>query len=254
MIRLKTKEEIEIMKEGGKRHLDILNLLKNELRPGISTLELDNMARDLIAQEGDTASFLNYTPRGVGCAYPDHICISINDEIVHGMPSSPNKKIQNGDLVSLDLGLTHKGLITDSAISIVVGSGTKEAYELLNATENALLAGIDASRSAKTIGDITEAIENYIKTTPFKPAKDLAGHGVGYAVHEEPFVSNFGKKSKEEIKNGLVIAIEPMLVVGSGDVIFDKNEYGVRTREGGLSAHFEHTVAFTEDGPIVLTA
>lgn len=253
MVLLKTKEEIEILREGGKRHAEILRLLSLEIKAGMSTFALDKKANDLIKEGGDLPAFLGYVPSGVQRPFPASICISINDEIVHGIPGENDTVFKEGDVVAIDLGLTHKGMITDSAISVVVGKGKPIAYELIEATKTALYEGIEAARTAKNIGDITSAIESYVKSTPFSLAKDLAGHGVGYKVHEDPFVPNFGKKSKEKIVPGLVIAIEPMLVEGKGDVVFDENEYTVRTKDGSLSAHFEHTVAFTDDGIIVLT-
>jgi methionyl aminopeptidase len=144
-------------------------------------------------------------------------------------------------------------LITDAAETVIAGKDTRHAGELVAATKEALNEGILVARTAKTIGDITRAIEKYVKTTNFSLARGLSGHGVGYTVHEEPFVPNFGKKLKDKIEVGLVIAIEPMLCALKGEISFDKNEYTVRTRDGGLSAHFEHTVAFTEKGLIVLT-
>lgn len=253
MIRLKSKEEIEIMKEGGKRHAEILRLIAKEVRPGISTKSLDDIAVKLIAEGGDTAAFLNYTPEGVSYPYPASLCVSVNDEIVHGIPSD-DVILQDGDLVSLDLGLVHKGLITDGAISVPCGNISKATRMLLSVTAHALELAVEAAQPGNTTGDIGHAVESYVKPMGFGIVKILSGHGVGYTVHEDPYIPNFGKAgSGEKLVPGMVIAIEPMVNLGSGDVYVTEDEYTYITKDGKLSAHFEHTVAITEDGPVVLT-
>lgn len=253
MIAIKTPQEIAILKEGGRRLANILRELASRVKPGVSSMEIDNLGRELAERDGDKPAFLKYKPDGAKKPYPASVCVSINDEVVHGIPSE--KKIFNdGDIVTLDMGLIHKNLITDSAITIVVGKGDDEARKLVETTELALKKGIEAVRPGNTVGDIGFAIEQFVKPFGYGLAEGLAGHGVGYKVHEDPYVPNTGKKgSGEVLKPGLVIAIEPMLTEGTGRVIFDKDGYTVRTKDGGRSAHCEHTVAVTSSGCLVLT-
>lgn len=253
MIRLKTKDEINILREGGKRHAEILLNLKKIIKPGLVTSELDKRTRALVAEKGDEAAFLNYRPEGNKTPYPSSICVSINDEIVHGIPSG-QKIIKEGDIVSIDLGLKHKGLITDSAISVVVGEGSKEALNLVSKTKEALSLAIKKIKPGRTIGDISFAIESFGRKNNFGIPKELAGHGVGYAVHEDPYVPNLGKpKTGEQLVPGMVLAIEPMFFVGGDDIIFESDEYTAKTADGSLSAHFEHTVVVTDGGFEILT-
>lgn len=253
MIKLKSKEEIKIMKEGGKRHAEILREVAKIVRPGISTKDLDDLAYKLVIEGGDKPAFLNYTPEGVSYPYPATLCVSINDEIVHGIP---NKKVflQEGDIVSLDLGLVHKGLITDGAITVPVGKVSKEAKELLRVTKKALELAVAAAKPGNRVGDIGYAVESFVKPLGYGIVKILSGHGVGYTVHEDPYVPNFGKKGTgERLVPGMVIAIEPMVNLGTGEVYVTDDEYTYITADGKISAHFEHTVAITEKGPVILT-
>lgn len=253
-IKLKSEEEIKILKEGGTRHAEILHTLKDLVKPGISTLILEEEALRLIHEKGDKPAFLGYTPRGAKRPYPASLCVSINNEIVHGIPNEAARILEDGDIVALDLGLIHKGLITDSAISMGVGTIDDEARELLTVTRNALQAGIDAATPRNTIGDIGEAISRVVSRSKFSLSEDLAGHGVGYLVHEDPFVPNFGRSGEgEKLVPGMVIAIEPMLNIGKGGIKMSKDGYTILTQDGSRSAHFEHTVAITDNGNIVLT-
>ncbi len=255
MIKLKTEEEIKTMKEGGKRHAEILRELAKLCTPGTSTLILEEEALRLIKESGDKPAFLGYTPAGAKRAFPAALCVSINDEIVHGIPNEAERILNGGDIVSIDLGLIHKGLITDSAITVGVGAIDDEARKLIEATRRALEAGIREALPNNTVGDIGEAISEIVDETKFSLAEDLAGHGVGYAVHEDPFVPNFGVSGDgEKLIPGMVIAIEPMLNTGSGKIKLSKDGYTIKTKDGSRSAHFEHTVAITEEGHIVLTA
>lgn len=255
MIRLKTLNEIEILREGGKRHAEILKALKDLVEPGVSTLILEEEALRLIAEYGDKPAFLGYTPAGAKRPYPASLCVSINEEIVHGIPNEAARILSDGDIVALDLGLVHEGLITDSAISVGVGVIDDEARELLKVTKMALDAGIAAALPGNTIGDIGFAINEVVKKTKFSLAEDLAGHGVGYAVHEDPFVPNRGREGEgERLVPGMVIAIEPMVNTGKGSIKTMKDGYTIVTRDGSRSAHFEHTIAITSEGNIVLTA
>jgi len=254
MIKLKTKEEIEIMHEGGKRHAEILHELAKLCKPGTSTLILEEEALRLIKEGGDKPAFLGYTPVGAKRAFPAALCVSINDEIVHGIPNEAERIINDGDVVSIDLGLIHKGLITDSAITVAVGAVDDESRRLINYTKQALEAGISKAKPGNTVGDIGQAISEVVQQTKFSLAEDLAGHGVGYKVHEDPFVPNFGVSGDgEKLVAGMVIAIEPMLNIGKGAIKLSKDGYTIKTKDGSRSAHFEHTVAITEKGNIILT-
>ncbi|MDQ3089989.1 MAG: type I methionyl aminopeptidase [bacterium] len=254
MIRLKSVEEIEILKEGGKRHAEILRIIAELVQPGVSTLILEEEALRLIREGGDKPAFLGYTPRGAKRPYPASLCVSINSEIVHGIPNEGDRILNDGDIVAIDLGLVHQGLITDAAISLGVGKVDDEARELLAVTKNALQAGIDAAINNNKIGDIGAAISNVVARSPFSLAEDLAGHGVGFDVHEDPFVPNFGIKGEgDSLMPGMVIAIEPMVNTGKGAIKLSRDGYTIVTKDGSRSAHFEHTVAITSDGYIVLT-
>ena len=254
MIKLKTKEEIEIMREGGKRHAEILRELAKLCVPGTSTLILEEEAMRMIKEGGDKSAFLGYTPYGARRPYPASLCVSINDEIVHGIPNKAERILKDGDIVSIDLGLVHKGLITDAAITVPVGAIDDDAKKLLATTRKALDAGIREAEAGNQVGDIGAAIFEVVRKTKFSLAEDLAGHGVGYKVHEDPFIPNMGKKGDgERLVPGMVIAIEPMLNTGKGAIKLSKDGYTIKTKDGSRSAHFEHTVAITEKGNIILT-
>ena len=247
-------EEQELLREGGRRSAFILNALKESVRPGTSTLDLENMARDLIASGGDEAAFLGYTPAGARKPFPAALWLSINEEVVHGIPNEDPKTLMEGDIVTLDLGLTHKGLITDSAITVGVGKIDKACQDLINATRECLKAGIGAVKPGCTTGDIGHAIEKESEKYPFGLVTELGGHGVGRVVHDEPHVPNYGDPGEgDELMPGMVIAIEPQLTLGSGKVKLSSDGYTYKTRDGSRAAHFEHTVLVTEDGCEILT-
>ena len=254
-MRLKSEKDIEIMVEGGKRHGDIMRMLESFVRPGISTKMIEDEALRLITEGGDKSALLGYKPRGAKRDFPANTCISVNEEIVHGIPNEKERILEEGDIVSIDLGLLHKGLITDSAITVAVGKIDKDSQDLIEATRHALNAGIEEAKPGKTVGDIGYAISESVKHSGFSVVHDLCGHGVGFAVHEDPFVPNFGERGEGEVLvPGLVIAIEPMLALGKGDIKLLSDGYTIRTQDGSRSAHFEHTVAITEKGNIILTS
>ena len=255
MIRLKTKEEIEILKKGGERHAEILRALAGIVSPGVSTLILEEEALRLIKEKGDKPAFLGYKPEGASRVFPAALCVSINDEIVHGIPNEKERIINDGDIVSIDLGLVHEGLITDAAITIEAGAIDDESRKLIDVAKRALEAGVKEAVPGNNIGDIGYAINEIVKESGFSLAEDLAGHGVGYHVHEDPYVPNIGKRGQgERLVPGMVIAIEPMVNAGRPGIKVSKDGYTISTRDGKRSAHFEHTIAITEDGNIVLTA
>lgn len=254
MVKLKKPEEIEILREGGRRHARILAILASLVRPGISTQELEDEARKLIEVEGDKPAFLGYSPKGAKRPFPAALCVSINDEIVHGIPNEVDRIIQDGDLVSLDLGLVHEGLVTDAAITVCAGVGSNLDERLLSVAKGALQRGIEQAQPGNTTGDIGAAISEAVEKSGFSLAEDLAGHGVGYAVHEDPFVPNLGRRGEgERLVPGMVIAIEPMVNAGSAGIKVADDGYTIKTRDRSRSAHFEHTVAITENGHIILT-
>lgn len=253
MIKLKTQEDIEILREGGRRHAEILRLVAEKVKPGISAKELDDFAYKLVKEGGDEPAFLNYTPEGVSYPYPASLCVSVNNEVVHGIPLE-EIILEEGDIVSLDLGLKHKGLITDSAITVPVGKIGNKAQDLINVTKKALMVGIEAAKPGNTTGDIGHAIEEFVKKTGYGIVKILSGHGVGYSVHEDPYVPNYGNPGEgEKLVPGMVLALEPMLNLGSGEVCSTEDEYTYVTEDGSLSAHFEHTIVITEEGAEILT-
>jgi methionyl aminopeptidase len=254
MIKLKTAAEIEILRVGGRRHAEILSELARLVRPGVSTLILEEEALRLIKEGGDKPAFLGYKPRGAKRPFPAALCVSINEEIVHGIPNEKERIVKDGDIVSLDLGLSHGGLITDAAITVGAGAIDDESRRLIDTAKFALERGIEEAMPAKTVGDIGFAISEVVKESGFVLARDLAGHGVGYSVHEDPFVPNFGTKGQgEKLVPGMVIAIEPMVNAGKSGIVISKDGYTISTVDGSRSAHFEHTVAITENGNIILT-
>lgn len=254
MIKLKTKEDIAILREGGRRHAKILAELAAMVKPGVSTADLNKRADELIAEGGDTAAFLNYKPVGARRKYPASLCVSINDEVVHGIPNEDPKIIQEGDLVSLDLGLVHKGLITDAAVTVGAGTISKAHTKLLEVTKAALMAGIKEAKGGRHVGDISNAIERHGIAGKYGIVEELSGHGVGYHVHEDPYVPNYGDAGMGEVlQPGMVIAIEPMFNMGSKEVKLEKDGYTYKTVDGKVSAHFEHTIVITKGEPEILT-
>ena len=257
MITIKKPEEITILREGGRRHAKILARLALAVVPGVSTKNLNDLAEKLITENGDESAFLDYTPKGAKRPYPASLCVSINDEVAHGIPNEKEKILKEGDIVSLDLGLRHNGLITDAAVTIPVGKIDERAKKLIEITKKALAVGISAAHKGGYVGDIGATIEKFVKSTAadYGIVRDLAGHGVGYAVHEPPFVPNFGEKGKgKKLLPGMVLAIEPMLNEGSEKVVLDDDGYTYKTADGKRSAHFEHTIVITENGAEILTS
>ncbi|MEA2715006.1 MAG: methionyl aminopeptidase [Candidatus Parcubacteria bacterium] len=255
MIRIKSKKDLSILREGGKRHARILEELIRMVGPDLSTRTLESRVRALIAEGGDEAAFLNYQPAGSNRPYPAALCVSVNDEIVHGIPNEGEKVLSEGDIVSLDLGLIHAGLITDAAVTVPVGKISAELEELLAVTKEALMAGIKAAKAGQRIGDVSNAIERVAAPHHYGVVEELSGHGVGYRVHEDPYVPNFGEAGMGAVlKPGMVIAIEPMFNLGSKDIKLDADGYTYRSADGSPSAHFEHTVAITDDEAEILTA
>ena len=254
MVILKTEEQIAIMREGGRILATILAAVKEATVVGVSTKALDDLVNSLCKQHKVIPIFLNYTPYGANRPYPASICISLNDEVVHGIPNEHPRILKEGDVVSLDMGIKHDGLIVDSAVTTIVGEGNDKAKQLLKITEQALYAGIDAAKVGKRTGDIGYAIEKIVKPVGFSLPEELGGHGVGESVHEDPFIPNFGKpKQGVLLKDGMVFAIEPMVNEGTKKIFLDRDGYTYKTADGKRSAHFEHTVAIVNGEAEILT-
>lgn len=253
MIRTKTEKEIEILREGGAHLARILDTVSKKIASGVSSSDLDKEARRLIEEVGAEPSFLGYKPDGVSVPYPAALCVSMNEEIVHGIPGQ-SKVIRDGDIVTIDCGLKYKGMYTDMAITLVMGETTDEIRKLIKTTEESLMMGIEKAVIGNKIGDIGAAIGSHIKKAGFHVVEGLAGHGVGFAVHEDPYVPNEGKEGKGDIlKEGMVIAIEPMASIGSRKIVGLEDQFTFVTSDDSMSAHFEHTVAITKDGPVIIT-
>lgn len=248
------KEEIAALREGGKRlarHLEELSAL---VVPGVIPRNLEKKARELVAIDGDELAFYGYKSGKNDHPYPSGLCISVNDTIVHSPASENGVLIQEGDVVCLDFGIKHKGLYTDHAVTVIAGHGSAEDVRLLEGTKEALAAGIAEARVGNTTGHIGEAVERVAKKYGFGFPRNLSGHGVGKKVHEDPHVPNFGRAGEgTPLVEGLVIAIEPMMTLGSGELYVDKDGHSYRTKDGSRSAHFEHTVLITKNGPEILT-
>lgn len=249
---IKTKEEIEIIREGGKILASVLLKIAKFVKPGISTFDINEYAHKIITEGGDVPASLNYKPEGASTPYPASICISVNNEIVHGIPSK-KKILKDGDIVSLDLVIKHKGLFSDHAVTVPVGKISKRDQKLLDDTKKALEIGIWAARGGQTVGDIGYAIESFVNRK-YGIARELAGHGVGKKIHEDPYVPNYGKKGKgQKLIPGMIIAIEPMLNLGKDGIINASDDWTIKTADGSKSAHFEHTILITEGDAEILT-
>jgi methionyl aminopeptidase len=251
---IKTKQEIETLIEIGKRHAEIVQELEDASKPGVSTAELEELALKLIAKGGDEPAFKNYRPAGAPRAYPCALCVAPNDTVVHGIPTELDYILVEGDIIGLDVGVKRDGLVIDAGRTVPVGNIDKEAKRLLRVTREALNRGIAAARAGNHVGDIGFAIETYVRKEKFGLVRDLCGHGVGYSVHEEPQIPNFGEPGTGLIlEAGMVLAIEPMVNEGKGTVNFERDGYTVTTRDGSRSAHFEHDIVVTDGPAIVLT-
>jgi len=247
MIKIKTEKEIQIMREGGKILAEILKKLEKAVKPGITTNDLEKLADELILSYGVESSFLGFD------GYPNILCTSLNDEVVHGVPSG--RVLKEGDLLKIDMGVLHRGFHTDSATTVLVGNKEDSVKRnLIQTTKEALEIGISKAKVGNTLGDIGVAIQKHVEDKGFNVIRDLVGHGIGRELHEPPQVLNYGKAGTgEKLVSGMVIAIEPMVVTGKWQIKNGKDGYAFVTKDGGLSAHFEHTVAITNDGPVPLT-
>jgi methionyl aminopeptidase len=248
MTAVKTTAEIEAMRISGHMLATILDHLKQKLEPGMSTKHLAEMASSELSGLGGKPAFLGYQ------GFPDVLCVSLNSEVVHGIPS-PRRIVESGDIVSMDFGVIYNGMITDGAISVVAGAAKdKKIKQLLIETERALLAGIDVLCDGVPVGDIAAAIQEVLDKNKYGIVRDLVGHGVGHKLHEEPNIPNYGHRGRgPRLKSGMTIAIEPMATLGSHKVYVGDDNWTVLTLDSSLAAHFEHTVLITVDGAEILT-
>jgi methionyl aminopeptidase len=253
MITIKTKEEIEVLKEGGKILAEVLNEVSKLAKPGVSAGFLNMKAKEMILARGAEPSFEGYKPSFSKKPYPAAICASLNEVVVHGLPSE-GLILKEGDILKIDIGVKYKNLFTDAAITVGIGEISEEKQKLINTTCHALELAIAEVKPENHIGDIGYAIENYAKNRGFEVIKTLVGHGVGYSVHEEPNIPNYGKEGDGlELRAGMILALEPMVTLKSGEIKQSKDGFGYETADGSISAHFEHTVAVIKDGCLVLT-
>lgn len=251
MIYLKNKEEIQKMRSAAQVVVEALGKMRENVVPGVTTWDLDRMAEDLAVSKGARPAFKGYS------SYPASVCFAVNSEVVHGIPSKKNV-LKEGDIVGLDFGVVLDGFYGDSAITVPVGNISPEAEKLLRVTEESLIRGIREARPGNRLYDISAAIQEYVEGEGFSIVRSFVGHGIGKKLHEDPQVPNFVPENGNngrgmKLKPGMVMAIEPMVNVGRPDVKILKDGWTAVTVDGTLSAHFEHTVAVTEDGPLVLT-
>lgn len=247
MIVLKTTRELNIMREAGRISAGALRVAGNAVEPGVSTYEIDKLAYDYIISQGAKPNFLHYN------GYPATACISINDEVIHGIPSK-KRIIKEGDIVSIDLGAAFEGYNGDNAATFACGDVSDEAKRLMDATRASLYEGIRMAVRGNRIGDISNAIQQYVEARGYSVVRDYVGHGVGASLHEAPEVPNFGKPGHGiRLVPGMTLAIEPMINIGTPNVKQLSDGWTVKTADGKLSAHFEHSVAITTEGPVILT-
>ena len=246
MVILKPASAIKKMREAGRLSALALKVGGEAVRPGVTTAEIDKAIYDFIMSQGATPSFLNLY------GFPASACISVNDELIHGIPG--NRVIKEGDIVSIDVGACLDGYHGDNAATFVAGEASEEAQKLLDVTKQSLYKGIEMAVVGNRVGDISNAVQTYCEERGYSVVREFVGHGIGRSVHEDPEVPNFGAAGHgPRLVNGMCIAIEPMINAGTRFVSTDSNGWTVRTKDGKLSAHFEHTIAITDNGPIILT-
>jgi len=250
MITLKSAREIEVMRRANVIVAEILAELRDKVAAGVTTLELDSLAEELSYKKKATPAFKGY--QMAGRVYPRSLCVSVNDEIVHGIPSG--RVLKDGDIVGLDFGVIYEGFYGDSAVTVGVGAISEDARRLMQVTEQALYCGIEHLRDGKRLGDLSAAIQQMIEGAGFSVVRSFVGHGIGKRLHEDPPVPNYGEAERGiRLKEGMVLAIEPMVNAGSSEVKMKEDGWTAVTGDGSLSAHFEHSVAITQNGPYILS-
>jgi len=251
VILIKTKKEIDYIKESCKLVAETLQLLKSNVRVGITTLELDKIAEDYVRSNNALPAFKGYSQGGAP-GFPGTICSSVDDEVVHGIPG--NRVLKNGEIISLDMGVLKDNFYGDAALTVAVGEVSLEKIKLMEVTEKSLYLGIEQAIAGNRVHDISNAIQTYVEANGFSVVRDLCGHGVGKYLHEAPSIPNFGKKGTgPRLKNGMTLAIEPMINSGKYDVIQAKDGWTILTTDGSASAHFEHTILVNGNTPEILT-
>jgi methionyl aminopeptidase len=246
-ISIKSENEIELMRESGRILAKVLDELQDMVRAGITTLDIDKKCAELIRKYNCTASFLNYN------GYPASICISVNDEVVHGIPNK-NRILKDGDIVSLDCGVIYQGFHSDAARTVPVGQISKEAQRLIDVTKQSFYEGIKFAKAGHHLHEISEAIQTYVEAHGYSVVRDLVGHGIGRALHEDPQIPNFSQKRRgPKLEAGMTLAIEPMVNAGRYDVYWEDDDWTVVTADGSLSAHYENTILITDGEPELLT-
>ncbi len=246
MIILKSKEEIDRIRESNRIVAEVLRKLEEIIAPGITTKDIDGMAEEMAKKYKARPAFKGY--RG----YPASVCTSLNSEVVHGIPSS--RELQEGDIISLDFGIYFKGYYGDAAITVPVGDVTDRGKKLIRVTEESLYKGIDEARPGNRLGDISAAVQEHVEAAGFSVVRDFVGHGIGKGLHEDPQIPNYGTRGRGIVlREGMVFAIEPMVNEGTFDVAVTGDGWTVVTKDGKLSAHFEHTVAICDNGPEILS-
>jgi methionyl aminopeptidase len=251
MIVLKSREEIERMRAASAVVAEVLATLREQVKPGVTTGDLDAVAEELTRKRGAKPAFKGYVVQGR--TFPASVCISINDEVVHGVPSK-RRALQEGDIVGLDFGVSIDGYFGDAAVTVPVGPVTQRAQRLMDVTRTALEAGIDAARAGRYIADISGAIQDVAEQAGYSLVREFVGHGIGRKLHEDPQVPNYRTGTRGvRLQEGLVLAIEPMVNEGGPEVYVREDGWTAATRDGRLSAHFEHSIAVTANGPYILT-
>lgn len=252
MIREKSKKEIGILREAGKKLAEVMDKLEKRITPGVSGKELDKLARKLVFNRGGKPSFLNFS-NGASRPFPSAICFSVNNEVVHGVPG--NKILKVGDLLKIDIGMDYKGLFVDMARTFAVGKISKQAEKLLETTKKCLDMGIREVREGAKMSEYSKTVQKRAEENGFSVIRNLVGHGVGYAVHEDPQIPNYYSQNYKDVmlKSGMILALEPMVNEGGYEIMLDKDGWTFKTKDGKLSAHFEDTVVVTEKGVEVLT-
>jgi methionyl aminopeptidase len=253
MIFLKSRQEIEIMRTANRIVSEILAELRERVAPGISTGEIDKISAELIKKKGARSAFKGYQIRSGVPPFPATICVSLNDEVVHGIPSA-QRVIREGDVVSLDFGVIYKDFYGDAAVTFFLGDPDEKIRQLIQATAEALEAGIAKVLVGNRLGDVSAAVQERVERSGFSVVREFVGHGVGRRLHEDPPIPNYGVRDRGvRLREGMVLAIEPMVNMGGPDVMLKSDGWTAVTKDGSLSAHFEHSVAVTEKGPEVLS-
>jgi methionyl aminopeptidase len=248
-INIKSPQEIAIMREAGRINAEAIQSAVSIIRPGVTTADLNSAVEEVLRKHGVFSPFKGY-PRPY--PYPASVCVSVNDELVHGIPGK--RKLKEGDIVSLDCGTVYQGFVGDSAVTVGVGEISPVAKRLLEVTEKSLEIGISKMVAGNHLGDIGAAIQEYVESQKFYVVREYTGHGVGRQIHEGPSVPNYGQAGKGSLlRNGMTLAIEPMVLVGTAATRVMPDEWTVVSKDGSLTAHFEHSVAITENGPLILT-